>query len=413
MLMQLNAVLSKVDSGSSYMKQSAYQIALVSQEIATIGREENKNFQNVSDVIGDMHQISDQVMALAVQSRETSMSARDSAIAGMKELKANIEDLSQVSDQISDATAKVEELNQSADKISHIVGAIRDIAEQTNLLALNAAIEAARAGEQGRGFAVVADEVRALAEKTTTSSGEINGIIEHFSEQVGDVTKIMLKVVKRVKKNSEQSESMVDKVSHMEVGAVTSAENANTIEQSCSRQLSTFSELGVAMERLLHGLEQNNTKVANTANISESLYRLTNDMSSMLEGFRFSHYSEGAKAKAHDDRRDYPRASSNLLVQVKQGKDWVDGYCMDVSVSGMRISFPIMLEKGQSVTLQLRMPSNDLADYENKEPVTLNATVIRVVKDKEERYIHGLHFDELDKYQQTQLGRCVEFFERG
>lgn len=412
MLVQLNTVLSKVDSGSSYMKQSAYQISLVSKEISTIGRDENQNFQHVSNVIRDMHQISEQVMSLAVQSRERSSEGKDSAIVGMRELRKNINDLSEVSGQIEEASAKVEELNQSADKIAHIVGSIREIAEQTNLLALNAAIEAARAGEQGRGFAVVADEVRALAEKTTSSSGEINEIIEHFSEHVGDVTKTMTRVVKRVKKNSDQAEETMQKIAVMETGAETSASNAEEIEVSCDRQLRTFSELETAMDHLLSGLEQNNVKVTNTANISESLYQLTEDMSTMLDGFTFSHMASESASNIYDDRRHHPRASSNLLVQVKDGKRWIDGFCLDISLSGMRVSLPIIIDTDKKVTIQLRLPTRDISDYQEQEPLNLTAKVVREAGDHGDRHNYGLQFCELDKYQKTQLHRCVEFFDQ-
>ena len=113
-----------------------------------------------------------------------------------------ISEMSQVMDEIGttmqSSTQAAKALGENSSKISEIIGAIEDIADQTNLLALNAAIEAARAGEQGRGFAVVADEVRRLAERTTTATHEIHGIIAGLRSEISNVETVIEGSVKRV-----------------------------------------------------------------------------------------------------------------------------------------------------------------------------------------------------------------------
>lgn len=410
MLSKLNEVLSSVDASSSHMKQSAYQIALVSQEIAEIGEKENGHFEDVAQVIKDLHQISEDVESIARQSHQRATIAKDSAVLGVKNLRDNIQELTHVSSEVEQASDKVQQLDQSADQITKIVGGIREIAEQTNLLALNAAIEAARAGEQGRGFAVVADEVRALAEKTTNSSGEINQIIEAFSEQVTDVTKTMAKVATRVRNNTVSAEDTAQQIAEMETAALSAAEQAEEIEGHSDRQLKTFTSLELAMDKLLGGLQQNTSKVSNTANIGESLYELTNKMSAMLEGFSFLNVADPEASSSDDDRRQHPRASSNLLVQINSNNQLTDGFCQDVSLSGMRVSVATELQEGQQIELQMRMPSNKLEDYNQQEPVCLVAQVARKIITEHGRNIYGLQFAELDRYQTSQLKRCVDFF---
>ncbi|MGY1917511.1 methyl-accepting chemotaxis protein [Pseudomonas tolaasii] len=117
--------------------------------------------------------------------------AEDQASQGQQSIKASLHQIDQLSETIEQAVVVIQGLDQESSHIGRVLEVIRAIAEQTNLLALNAAIEAARAGEQGRGFAVVADEVRLLAQRTQTSTAEIQIMIEHLQSNSQAAVKII------------------------------------------------------------------------------------------------------------------------------------------------------------------------------------------------------------------------------
>ena len=409
MVKRLNQVLANAESSSRYMRQSAYQITEVSQSIATQSEEEKSKFTEVSDVILQLHRISEEIQQLADESKSTAEKGKKAALSSKQVVQRSVEDMEQIQGQVRTASEQVAALDATAQSIADIIGTISEIADQTNLLALNAAIEAARAGEQGRGFAVVADEVRSLAEKTSQSSDEINGIINHLTSNVHEVTKSMGLVVDQVKNNAETAQSTAVEIDQAANEIMISAQNAQQIDQISSQQLSRFTQLEQAMEGLLDALQQNTSKVSNTANIAQSLLKLTQNLHDLISHFTIQH--EGVQHQHQvpdDDRRTHPRSESHFLIRVKLGDNWEDAYCENISLTGMKVLLSHELEEGDDVDISLLIPKHSLQEYRNQKPIHLTANVRRTQNDGE-GYHYGMAFHDVPESARIQLQEAISF----
>ncbi|MEV3832519.1 methyl-accepting chemotaxis protein [Aeromonas allosaccharophila] len=233
---QLGAAIEEV---SAVSEQSAKGIQNQQQEISLVATAMTQMKATVADVAGNTESAS-----------ESASSANALARSGNQDVQRSLVAITRVAEEIEQAGALVTELERESAQINVVVDVIRGIADQTNLLALNAAIEAARAGEQGRGFAVVADEVRTLAGRTQASTGEIVAIIETLqsrANQAKEVTGLSCDMIRQCVTQSEQTGTGIQQI---EEAVAQIADMAIQIASACGEQDAVSDELGRNVERI-------------------------------------------------------------------------------------------------------------------------------------------------------------------
>jgi len=276
----LRATISKVADTSNQVAAAANQLNTNAEQIATGAEEVAAQAGTVATAGEEMSATSGDIAQNCQMAAEGARRASQAAGNGAEVVERTVSVMGQIAEKVQESAKTVESLGARSDQIGAIIGTIEDIADQTNLLALNAAIEAARAGEQGRGFAVVADEVRALAERTTRATKEIGE---------------MIKAIQRETKGAVAA--MEQGVNQVEEGTIEAAKSGQALQDI----LQQVNDVVMQVNQIATAAEE---QTATTGEISSNMLQITEVVQQTSQG---AHESATAAAQLNGNAEELQR----------------------------------------------------------------------------------------------------------
>jgi methyl-accepting chemotaxis protein len=288
-----NTFTKKVQSVILDIKQEAIQLEDTSQQMKKISTENTKGatqqqqtIKNVTISMNEISELAENVADFAIDAEKTADTVTSASANGVLVMESTKSSILNVVKNVDEASQTVNELEVTSKTIGSVVGVINAIAEQTNLLALNAAIEAARAGEQGRGFAVVADEVRALASRTQESTLEINSIIETLQKNARAAVTAMKLGNESVELSVQEAEKASESLLHIKQEIINITKLNKQISESAQVQNTASNGAKILINEVNAVSEENQNSSKAVEQNSQDISSATHKLNDLINQFK-------------------------------------------------------------------------------------------------------------------------------
>jgi methyl-accepting chemotaxis protein len=406
---KITDVVRGIDDTNREISQSIFRVAKLSKEISAVSTAQQHESGKVSEATEELRQILHSVQSLTQLANQKTLAVETLAKAGLTSVAEILQDMDGAVTRVDSTEESVRSLAAASGEINSIVSSIKNIADQTNLLALNAAIEAARAGEQGRGFAVVADEVRTLATRTAEATTMIQVIVDGLNTKVDETLGTMTNVSSVVKNMQLRAKDNGQFIQKMADEAHESSQYSLRIADVSEQQITRLADLDQRLGKLFETLRANGGTLDLIHSISDVLQKSVNGLQHKIEFFSFT--PEIKKDDHPGNQRRYQRARHSLHVSIAFGDKMVSALAKDFSMGGvlLSVSDSLQFNKGEILSLEVTPPVDELDQYLSQPPFSVSGRIVRADRVGKE-FLYGLSFENLSKASESSLRKALEFY---
>ena len=286
MLQSIRQMVGDISTKSDTVRQTAESISVASGQVAEASHHQANSTSTMAAAIEELTVSITHVSDLARDTEQYSSAAATLATSGETQVAEAAREMTLIAEQATSAAQMIRSLESRATDISKITDVIKEIAAQTNLLALNAAIEAARAGEQGRGFAVVADEVRKLAERTSSATEEITGMTGAIQSDTAAAVDTMDKSLPQIEHGVALARQAEQSLREIRAGAVATLERIREVALATQEQSAASTAIAQQVETIAQMVEETSASTQQTAESAHDLDLVARELGSLVKRFR-------------------------------------------------------------------------------------------------------------------------------